>query len=68
MTALDFQERYSLDILKLIKKTNNNTYNKLLESIDKEKIVKKWDMCSGISPHQKHWVEKRKKEFFDMIS
>lgn len=68
VTALDFSNKYLLDILKLIKQTNICTYNKIIEHIDKDKILNNWDNCGGINPRKKYWIAKRKKEFLDMIS
>lgn len=66
--ALDFDERYSLDLLKLILKIDPQAFNKIKSLIDKEKILDQWDRCGGFSPRKKQWIAKRKKEFFDLIS
>ncbi len=67
VTALDFSERHSLDLFKLIQDTNEKAFEKIVKLINKEKILEKWDKCGGINPRQKRWICKRKAEFFQLI-
>lgn len=65
--ALDFVEKDSLEILKLIKRIDPCIYQDILSGIDKTKVLDKFDNCSGISNRKMRWVEQRKKVFFTMI-
>ena len=67
VTALDFSERHSLDLFKLIQDTNEKAFEKIVKLINKEKILEKWDKCGGINPRQKRWICKREAEFFQLI-
>ena len=68
VTALDFVEKDSLEILKIIKRVSSYAYNQIVSLIDREKVIEKWDRCGGIDPRKKRWVAKRKEEFFKLLS
>ena len=65
--ALDFTDRNALDFLKEIEKIDIESYHEIISGIDKEKIIKRWDQCGGISPRKMQWVRKRKEIFFDTL-
>lgn len=67
VTALDFVDNYSLELLKVIKKIDENSYRIILDNIDKDLVKNRWDKCGGISPHKRKWVNKRKNIFFELI-
>ena len=67
VTALDFEERDSIDLLLLIRKINPETYAQIVNMIDKDKILKQWDQCGGIDPRKNRWIKQRKEVFINMI-
>ncbi len=67
VTALDFSERYSLELFMLIKEINEEAFEKIVSLVNKDKILEKWDKCGGINPRKKRWIAKRKEEFFQML-
>ena len=67
VTALDFVEKYSLDILRLIKEISPQAFDQVVTLIDKEKVIEKWDRCGGIDPRKKRWVAKRKEEYLQLL-
>lgn len=67
VTALDFEEKYSLEILKVVKKIDKGLYQELLQLIDKDKVLKKWDECAGLDPRRRRWVNKRKEEYLKLL-
>ena len=65
--ALDFRDRFALDLLKEIEKVDNDSYYKIIERADKDRIDKNWDLCGGIPPRKKQWIQKRKMEFYKIM-
>ena len=65
--ALDFVEKDSLEILKLIKRIDSYIYYDIISGVEKSKVLSKFDNCGGISKRKMRWVKQRKKEFFTMI-
>ena len=65
--ALDFVDKYALHLLKEIEKIDNESYYKIVGKIDNSKIEKNWDLCGGIPPRKKQWIQRRKIEFYKMI-
>lgn len=65
--ALDFTERAALDLLKLIQTIDAAIYSEILAGINKDKVLKRWDQCSGINPRKIQWVNRRKKTFFEIL-
>lgn len=68
VTALDFTEKHSLEFLKLVKEINPSAYEEIIMTIDKKRVLQKWDKCGGITPRKKKWVEKRKVEYLGMLT
>lgn len=67
VTALDFEERDSIELLLLIRKINPESYAQIVNMIDKDRILKQWDQCGGIDPRKNRWIKQRKEEFINMI-
>ena len=67
VTALDFTERNSIDLLKFIQKISFKAYKKVMSMINKEKVLENWDKCGGIEPRKMRWIAERKKTFLTMI-
>lgn len=65
--ALDFTERFPLDFLNEIRKLDGELYNTIVKNIDRKNVEKNWDLCGGIQPRKKRWVDKRKEEYFKII-
>lgn len=68
VTALDFEEKYSLEILYFIKKLDEQLYQEIISLIDKDRVLEKWDKCGGINPRKKRWINKRKEEYLKLLS
>lgn len=68
VTALDFVEGASLDILKIVEKLDAGLYDEIILKIDREKVRERWDQCGGIPSRKKQWVKKRKECFFSIIN
>ena len=51
--ALDFTDRDALDLLKEIERIDRESYLKIVSGINKDKVLKSWDQCGGISPRKR---------------
>lgn len=67
VTALDFEESYPLDLLKLIRHIDYGTFSKIVSNISEGRILDNWDRCAGVNPKKRQWIEKRKIEFLELI-
>lgn len=67
VTALDFTENDSLEMLRLIKRISPGAFAQIVSLIDKKNVIDKWDRCAGIDSRKKRWVSKRKEEYLQML-
>lgn len=67
VTALDFTENDSLEMLRLIKRISPGAFAQIVSLIDKKNVIDKWNRCGGIDPRKKRWVSKRKEEYIQML-
>ena len=52
---------------KEIERIDRESYLKIVSGINKDKVLKSWDQCGGISPRKRQWVKRRKIEFFGIL-
>lgn len=66
VTALDFNERYCLDFLKLIQDIDIGVFNEIIVGLDFNKIQKNWSRGAIYKGKEKQ-VEKRREQFYELI-